>query len=86
MSVMAGMEDLKPSKVVGWVPDTGHLLVLTKNDNTGSDIKEYEMYVSPNGTLKAKEVVPDLTHDQTPLTEEEQQERMARRWRGIDQS
>lgn len=80
MAVMAGMEDLKPAKVIGWLPSSGHLVALSNGEP-----KEYEMFVSPNGTLKAREFVPDMTHDQDPLTEAQQQERAAMRWRGIDQ-
>jgi hypothetical protein len=81
MSVMAGMEDLKPAKVIGWLPSSGHLVAMSNGEP-----KEYEMFVSPNGTLKAREFVPDTTHDQTPITEEQQAERAARRWSGIDQA
>lgn len=85
MSVMAGMEDLKPAKVLSWDPSTGRMMALCKNDSTGATVKEYELFIDPNGKVRAKEYVPDTTTDQTPLTDEQREERLAMRWKGIDQ-
>jgi hypothetical protein len=91
MAVMPGMEHLKPAKVIGWIASTGHLMALCKNNNEGDDdkkfdVKEFEMFIDPTGKLFAREFVPDITIDQMPPTVEEQAERTARRWVGVDQT
>jgi hypothetical protein len=87
MTIMAGMKDLKPAKVVAWIPSSGHIVALCRDSNgDGLDAKEFEMFIDPTGKLFAKEYVADTTHDQTPLTDDQREERAAMRWAGVDQS
>ena len=77
---MAGMEDLKPAKVIDL-----KLLALCRKDDGSHEVREFEVYIGPTGSLMAKPSTPDTTNDQTPLTDEQREERIAKRWSGIDQ-
>jgi hypothetical protein len=82
MGVMTGFEDLQAKRVVAWDPVTGRVTALTSGEQ---QLKEYELFISPNGKLMTREYVADTTTDQTPLTPEQQAERAAKRWSSIDQ-
>lgn len=82
--VLEGFEDLKPAKVIGWDPTTGRVHALCVNGDSPV-VKEFEMFISAQGRAHYKEYIADNTNDQTPLTDDEREERLARRWQGIDQ-
>ena len=64
MSVLPGHEDLKPKTILGF-DSMGYALV-----QHGADVKRYQMFVGPGGTLSAvpyNEPFPELPDQLQPV-------------------
>lgn len=82
MTIMAGMEDLQPCDIIG--RSSGRVQAIVKDSDGKKKVQEFVEYIDPGGTIKVRPYVPDTRVDQDE-TDEEREERMLRRWTGIDQ-
>lgn len=82
MAIMQGMEDLQPCDIIG--RSAGRVQAIVKGDDGKKKIQEFVEYIDPGGVIKVRPYVPDTRVDQDE-TEDEREERLLRRWSGIDQ-